>query len=252
MTLIPRVGFAQDALQWADRTPSVALAQTPQGSIVGWGSQVVGVDLSSGFTAVAAGYQYSLGLKTDGSIVAWGDNRYGQTSIPAPNTGFVAVAAGGLHSLGLKADGSIVAWGYNGYGLTNVPAPNTGFVAVAAGGDHSLGLKADGSIVAWGRNDYSQTNVPAPNTGFVAVAGGGYHSLAIRRVTGDADGDGDVDLADFGVFANYLLGPFVVPQLAGWQFLDVDTDYDVDLRDFARVQRCFSGDGIAGSPLRAE
>ena len=70
--------------------------------------------------------------------------------MPAPNTGFVAVAAGEYHSLGLKADGSIVAWGSNDYGQCNVPAPNRDFVAVAAGYRHSLGLKSDGSIVAWG------------------------------------------------------------------------------------------------------
>jgi hypothetical protein len=56
-------------------------------------------------------------------------------------TDLVAVAGGTYHSLGLKADGSIVAWGYNDYGQTNVPAPNTGFVAVAGGAYHSLGLK---------------------------------------------------------------------------------------------------------------
>ena len=155
---------------------------------------------NTGFVAVAAGGDHSLGLKADGSIVAWGYNGYGQTNVPAANTGFVAVAAGGDHSLGLKADGSIVAWGYNGDGQTNVPAPTrvswpspravatvwvsrpTGpswrgdattrvkptsprpipiFVAVAAGGQHSLGLKTDGSIVAWGWNYYGQTNVPA-------------------------------------------------------------------------------------------
>ena len=90
--------------------PSSAQAD---GSIVGWGDQVVGVNLDAGFVAVAAGYGHSLGLKADGSIVAWGYNTYGQCNVPAPNTGFVAVAAGGYHSLGLKADGSIVAWGYN-------------------------------------------------------------------------------------------------------------------------------------------
>src|SRR5436190_1277359 len=82
---------------------------------------------------------------------------------------------GVYHSLGLRADGSIVAWGNNGSGQCNVPAPNSGFAAIDGGGDHSLGLKADGSIVAWGSNGLGQCSVPAPNTGFVAVAGGWQH-----------------------------------------------------------------------------
>ncbi len=120
-------------------------------------------------------------------------------NVTAPNTGFVAVAAGNYHSLGLKSDGSIVAWGNNDYGQFNVPAPNSGFVAVAAGGTHSLGLKSDGSIVAWGGNTYGQTTVPSPNLGFTAVAAGRYHSLALcNRYTVDASvpgGHGDVDPA---------------------------------------------------------
>ena len=39
-----------------------------------------------------------LGLRADGSIVAWGDNR----SVPSPNAGFVAVSAGGFHSLAIR------------------------------------------------------------------------------------------------------------------------------------------------------
>ena len=127
-------------------------AQEGDGSIVGWGGQVVGVDLSADFVAVAAGRYHSLGLKADSSIVAWGRNYFGQCDVPGPNAGFVAVAAGDYHSLGLKADGSIVAWGRGIWGICSVPAPNTDFVAVAAGDHHSLGVKSDGSIVAWGGN----------------------------------------------------------------------------------------------------
>ena len=45
------------------------------------------------------------------------------------------------HSLGLKADGSIVAWGLNDYGQCDVPAPNTDFVTIAGGYRISLGIK---------------------------------------------------------------------------------------------------------------
>jgi len=119
-----------------------------------------------------------------GSIVAWGDNSYGQCNQPpgGPNTGFVEVAAGCWHSLGLKQDGSIVAWGDNSYGQCNVPLPNTGFVKVAAIDVHSLGLKQDGSIVVWGSNLYGEGVPPPnpPNTGFVDIASGQWHNLGLK------------------------------------------------------------------------
>jgi alpha-tubulin suppressor-like RCC1 family protein len=126
---------------------------------------------------MAVGGYHSLGLKTDGSIVAWGENEMGQCDVPEPNSDFIAVAAGGERSLGLKADGSIVIWGA---GSDQVPEPNSGFVAISTSGAHNLGLKADGSIVAWGYNSYGQCDVPEPNSDFVAVSAGGYHSLGLK------------------------------------------------------------------------
>ncbi len=161
--------------------PAVAGAD---GEIAAWGDNEYGKtnvpSPNSGFVAIAGGEGHSLGLKADGSIIAWGRNDWGQTNVPSPNSGFVAVAGGGYHSLGLKADGSIVAWGRNNEGQTNVPSPNSGFVAVAAGWKHSLGLKADGSIVAWESTFYGACNVPSPNSGFVAIAGGHGHSLGLK------------------------------------------------------------------------
>src|SRR5262245_14218109 len=72
-----------------------AIADPPQGPIVGWGREVVGVDLTGPFTQVAAGGLHSLGLRADGSIVGWGSNVPGLLNVPAPNTGFVGVSAGG-------------------------------------------------------------------------------------------------------------------------------------------------------------
>jgi len=163
--------------------PSVSFAET-SGTVVAWGDNYFGEcnvpAPNSDFVAVAGGYYNSLGLKSDGTVVAWGNNDYGQCDVPAPNSDFVAVSAFLLHSLGLKSDGTVVAWGYNEYGECNVPAPNSDFVAVAAGYWHSLGLKSDGTVVAWGWNEDRQCNVPAPNSDFVAVAAGGRHSLGLK------------------------------------------------------------------------
>jgi hypothetical protein len=37
-----------------------------------------------------------------------------------------------------------------------------------------------------------------------------------------------------------MTGPFADPTLAGWHLLDLVPDYDVDLRDFAVLERSFT------------
>jgi hypothetical protein len=156
------------------------LALKSDGSIVGWGANYYGEaapPTGNDFTAVAAGSEHSLALKSDGSIVGWGGNEYGQATPPAGNN-FTAAAAGDGHSLAIKSDGSIVGWGYNGSGQATPPAGNN-FTAVAAGGYYGLALKSDGSIVGWGGNEYGQATPPTGND-FTAVAAGGRHSLALK------------------------------------------------------------------------
>ena len=52
----------------------------------------------------------------------------------------VSVAAGDYHKLALLADGSVVAWGQNTYGQTNVPMEATNVIAIAAGSYHNLAI----------------------------------------------------------------------------------------------------------------
>ena len=101
---------------------------------------------------VASGGSHSLGIKADGTVVAWGDNSSLQATVPPGLTGVVAVAGGGSHSLALKADGTVVAWGGNYSGQCDVSGLNS-VAAVAAGASHSLYLKTDGTVVARGDND---------------------------------------------------------------------------------------------------
>jgi len=131
-------------------------------------------------SAVAAGYSYTVALKSDGTVVAWGDNSVGQTTVPAGLSGVVAIAAGGFHTVALKSDGTVVGWGFNGDGQTTVPAGLSGVESIAAGGYHTVALKSDGTVVAWGRNVDGQTTVPAGLSGVVAIAAGTAHTVALK------------------------------------------------------------------------
>jgi len=66
-------------------------------------------------------------------------------------------------------------------------------------------------------------------------------SLMRRIRTGEADFDGDIDLDDARVLHDCLTGPGDFDRLCDCRFLDLDHDRDVDLADFARFQRAFTG-----------
>jgi alpha-tubulin suppressor-like RCC1 family protein len=124
---------------------------------------------------------HSLGLKSDGSLWAWGQNTYGElgdgtkderltpTRVGKGND-WVAIAGGYYHSLALKSDGSLWGWGRNhrgqvGDGTTAdrlVPTrvgSDADWVAISANAGNSMALKADGSLWAWGANGRSQSEL---------------------------------------------------------------------------------------------
>jgi hypothetical protein len=146
--------------------------------------------------AVAAGYYHSLALLTDGTVIGWGDNRYGQTNSPAGLTNVVAIASGAYHNLALKADGTVVAWGAGttstgtspNYGQAIVPVGLSNVMAIAAGAYHSLAVRSDGTLVAWGAGttstgsnpNFGQALIPVGLSNVMAVAADGYHVLALE------------------------------------------------------------------------
>ena len=85
----------------------------------------------------------------------------------------------------LKTDGTVVAWGGNSYGEATVPAGLSNVVAIAAGGDpanssrYSLALKSDGTVVPWGSGEVLYPVIGLSNV--IAIGGGGtHHALAVR------------------------------------------------------------------------
>ncbi|MEV5573137.1 Ig-like domain repeat protein [Spirillospora sp. NPDC052269] len=133
-------------------------------------------------TQVSAGWYHSLGLTSDGRVLAWGANNYGQlgdgtttssdtpveTHLP-PGVTVTQVVAAGWVSLAVTADGRVLSWGYNnngqlGDGTTttrytpgDVDLPAGAYVTqVAAKTNHVLAVTSGGQVLAWGNNVHGQ------------------------------------------------------------------------------------------------
>lgn len=128
----------------------------------------------------AASGAFSVALKTDGTLWAWGNNWAGPLGIGSTSnsavpvqvgsaTNWVKVWAGILETVALQADGSLWYWGENPdpafaqhAGQILVPtrvSPDTNWVDVGFGVNTEFALKSDGTLWAWGRNAHVYTGV---------------------------------------------------------------------------------------------
>jgi len=126
---------------------------------------------------VAASSLHTVGLKTDGTVVAVGYNNEGQCNVGGW-TGITQVATGNLHTVGLKSDGTVVTVGKNWDGECDV-GDWTGITQVAASNLHTVGLKADGTVVAVGDNGYRQCNVGGWGN-ITQVAASSRHTVGLK------------------------------------------------------------------------
>lgn len=161
--------------------------------------------------------EFSLALRSDGAVVAWGSNSLGAGNVPALPQGvtYTQIDAGNGHAVALRSDGTIAAWGANGRGQCNVPAlpPGLTYVEVSAGGwshdiewcggiwgpppsldlhGFTVARRSDDSIVVWGSTSFGQASVPALPAGvsIVELSAGSTH-VAARLSDGSAIAWGD-------------------------------------------------------------
>ena len=106
----------------------------------------------------AGGYN-TVGLKSDGTAKAVGDNRYGQRDVDSW-TDIVQVTVGAGHTVGLKSDGTLRAAGLCMAGRCDVDSW-TDIIQVSAGWIHTIGLKSNGSVITAGCGgwNYGQCDV---------------------------------------------------------------------------------------------
>ncbi|MFN8007344.1 MAG: hypothetical protein U0V70_10030 [Terriglobia bacterium] len=145
--------------------------------------------------AISAGRRHSLALLKDGTVRAWGENRWGELGDgtttnrdrPVPVQGIrnaVAIATGGdAFSVALLADGTVMTWGHvvNGalgrppWNNDDTPSPIPALVpgvqgirAIGAGLRHVIALTEAGTVVSWGDGTFgslgrgdNKTSLPA-------------------------------------------------------------------------------------------
>lgn len=108
-------------------------------------------------------------------LVGWGENTYGQVTVPANGFEPVGVAGGNNHTLVLRSDGTVRMFGSTPVG---VPAGLGAVAKVVASYDQSYAIRTDGSLVAWSNNSAS---VVPPDLGpVIAVSGGPSHTLVVK------------------------------------------------------------------------
>lgn len=176
----------------------------------------VGDTRSGEWVSVAAGNNHSLGLKSDGTLWAWGSNHDGQIGVGSSDGEFtgpirvgtentwVSIEAGMTHSFGLKSDGTLWAWGNNSNGelgngsLIDSPNPykistDNKWLSIAVADYHTLGLKSNGTIWVWGNNSFlglgeglgTATNKARPvqlgaDSNWVGVTVGSFRSFGLK------------------------------------------------------------------------
>ena len=129
---------------------------------------------------VDVGFYHTLALKTDGTVLACGDDSFGQCGVDKWQR-VKAVSAGAYHSVALFADGTVAAVGRNDEGQCETGQWRD-IVAITAADYATFGLKSDGSVVCCGYNDYYML----PDWPRVTAIAGGSYALAALRADGTA------------------------------------------------------------------
>lgn len=152
---------------------------------------------------VEVGESHACGLNTDGGIVCWGDNDFGQLNSPA-GQGYTSLSVGWNHSCAIDTAANAICWGLSDSGRTEVPI-NLGPIAqVEASFENSCVLAQTGVAVCFGSDTGSTTGA---NIVKMAVAASPANSV-VEACLLNQTGDIQCNFA-FGFQGNYT-------DIAGW------------------------------------
>jgi len=156
-------------------------------TVVKKSSPVQTIAYGANWKQISCGYDFSAGIKTDGTLWTWGSNsENGRTFVtgqigdntttdkPSPvqtiafGTNWKQVACGWMTTAAVKQDGTLWCWGYAGTAnlgdntTTSKSSPvqtiafGTNWKQVATGRFHTAAIKTDGTLWNWGNNGNGQ------------------------------------------------------------------------------------------------
>lgn len=189
------------------------------------------VGTANNWQSVSVGTNYTLAIKTNGTLWGMGTNASGElgigtatfSSLPiqiGTDSNWKQVSANNGYSIGIKTDGSLWQWGGN---LTNIPTQfgtQTDWNKIATSG--TFAIKTNGTLWAWGSNQFGQlgdgTTINRPNpvqigtdTNWVKISCHYNHALATKTNNSIwAWGDND-----YGQLGDATLIDKIIPTLIG-------------------------------------
>jgi alpha-tubulin suppressor-like RCC1 family protein len=212
-----------------------SLALLSNGTVVAWGDNSYGqvgdgtdhtarpkpvaVTGLTGVIAISAGLDHSLALLSNGTVMGWGYNLFGQlgnttlafgqqSDSPVAVSGLsnvTGIAAGYFHSMALLANGTVMAWGRNDQGQLGdgttldpnaeryTPQPVSGLsgvTSISSGPSFGLALLSNHTVMSWGNNAYGELGdgtqntrvAPVPAIGLFGVVALGPESQALHSL----------------------------------------------------------------------
>jgi len=140
--------------------PTFCIAVQDNGCVKGYGdNRNLQLDVTKwrNVVSVAAGNQFTLGLKKNKTCIATGKGIIGNGEIFEWKN-IISISAGWEHAAALQENGHVLAQGENRFGQCDVSHWRD-IIAICCGSQHTVGLKKDGTVVAAGKNSNGQCEV---------------------------------------------------------------------------------------------